>query len=235
MFDNLKLIIPDSLKRSLRQVMGPRAFSRSYFSQEGEDILLARLFNDGKPGTFVDVGAHHPFRFSNTYALYLRGWRGINIDAMPGSMSLFRKHRRHDINLELGVARNVGSMTFTVFDEPALNTFDVELAEARETGGQPVLRRVSVDCLPLADILARYPMPATGRNSFLSIDVEGLDLQVLQSNDWVAYRPSIIVVEAAGTSVSEIMSSEMTDYLGKQGYVLFSKLAHSVLFKRTDF
>ena len=235
MFDRLKAHIPDSMKRRLRQVMGPSAFSQAYFSQEGEDILLGRLFNDGRPGTFVDVGAHHPFRFSNTYALYRRGWRGINIDAMPGSMALFRRHRRHDINLEIGVASQASSMSFTVFDEPALNTFDAELALAREQGGQPVLRRVTVECLPLSEILARHPIPVNGRNSFLSIDVEGLDLQVLQSNDWFAYRPSIIVVEAAGKSVAEILASVMVRYLGDQGYVLFSKLAHSVLFKRVDF
>ena len=53
--------------------------------------------------TFIDVGAHHPMRFSNTYLFYKKKWKGINIDPLPGSMKLFNKLRPRDINLELGV------------------------------------------------------------------------------------------------------------------------------------
>ena len=56
------------------------------FSQEGEDLVLARIFEGKKNGFYVDIGAHHPTRFSNTHYFYRRGWSGINIDAMPGSM-----------------------------------------------------------------------------------------------------------------------------------------------------
>lgn len=74
------------------------------FSQEGEDLILQRLLADRPPGFFVDVGAYHPIRFSNTYVLYRQGWRGINIDATPGAMRLFSEVRSEDINLEAFVA-----------------------------------------------------------------------------------------------------------------------------------
>ena len=61
------------------------------WSQEGEDRILYRIFEQQPVGFYVDVGAHHPKRFSNTYFFYRRGWRGINIDAMPGSMKNFEK------------------------------------------------------------------------------------------------------------------------------------------------
>ena len=61
------------------------------FSQEGEDLLINRILNNKSEGFFIDIGAHHPIRFSNTYFFYRKGWRGINVDAMPGSMKAFEQ------------------------------------------------------------------------------------------------------------------------------------------------
>ena len=70
------------------------------FPQEGEDLILSRMFDARSKGFFVDVGAYHPFRFSNTFLFYCAGWRGINIDATPGSMIAFDKFRPGDTNIE---------------------------------------------------------------------------------------------------------------------------------------
>jgi len=47
------------------------------YSQEGEDMILRRIFERQSTGFYVDVGAHHPKRFSNTYFFYKKGWSGI--------------------------------------------------------------------------------------------------------------------------------------------------------------
>src|SRR5690554_6253894 len=98
--------MPPTLLRRWRSIRDRylRDFSRKSYSQEGEDILLEKLFEGKNDGFYVDVGAHHPRRFSNTYLLYRRGWRGINIDAMPGSMAEFRRLRGRDINLEIPIS-----------------------------------------------------------------------------------------------------------------------------------
>ena len=85
-------------------------YSNISYSLQGEDMVLKELFADKNQGFYVDVGAHHPFRFSNTYLFYKKGWRGINIDAMPRSMELFDKFRPRDINIECGVASNGGGV-----------------------------------------------------------------------------------------------------------------------------
>lgn len=59
------------------------------YSQEGEDLVLNRIFGEQATGYYVDVGAHHPFRFSNTAIFYKKGWCGINIDPLPGSKFCF--------------------------------------------------------------------------------------------------------------------------------------------------
>ena len=72
------------------------------FSQEGEDLFLINFFKDKKEGFYVDVGAFHPFRISNTYALYKKGFRGINIDISATSIDFFNFARPDDINLNVG-------------------------------------------------------------------------------------------------------------------------------------
>lgn len=97
------------------------------WSWEGEDILARKVMIDRfgiTKGFYVDVGAHHPFNLSNTALLHSEGWHGINIDATPGSMQEFRKHRPEDINLEIAIAPEHGDREFIQFrDNPGLNGF----------------------------------------------------------------------------------------------------------------
>ena len=207
---------------------------RSY-SQEGEDRVLSSLLfklHGGehiKDGFYVDVGAHHPYRFSNTCLFYRQGWHGINIDAMPGSMSAFEKQRPRDINLESGVGRKAEILKFFVFNEPALNTFDEGLAKARCNDIWHIRSTVDVPVSPLSEILEKH-LPNGQRIDFFSIDVEGFDLDVLQSNDWEKYRPLVVLVETFGLSFENLASDPVTEYLHTLGYVVYSKTVNTTFF-----
>src|SRR6185437_4393165 len=102
----------NTLKLKLQKLasgfINKRQFLNCSFSQEGEDLVLAREFEGKTKGFFVDVGAHHPIRFSNTFKFYLQGWRGINIDAMPGSIAFHARVRLEDINLEVPISNVAG-------------------------------------------------------------------------------------------------------------------------------
>ena len=121
-----------SLARKLLRKTFNVHFRLSY-AQEGEDLLLARHFKDRIhiPGFYVDIGAHHPKKLSNTYYFYKKGWRGINVDAKPGSMKAFDSARPGDINIETAVGCDPTPHTFYMFEDPALNTFDQTLADER--------------------------------------------------------------------------------------------------------
>ena len=77
-----------------------RSYSRRNYSQFGEQFYLERVFANRNEGFYVDVGAHHPFRFSNTYWAYLKGWHGINIDPNSEAIELFDVFRKRDYNLK---------------------------------------------------------------------------------------------------------------------------------------
>lgn len=167
---------------------------RPSFSQEGEDLILARVFEADRIGFFIDVGAHHPVRFSNTLLLYLRGWNGINVDAMPGSMDRFRRWRPRDINVEAAIGCDPQPALFHVFHEPALNTFDEALAQERQRLGWRLDRTVEMPARKLAEVWDEF-VPRGVTVDLLTVDVEGRDADVLNSLDWARQQPRVVCVE----------------------------------------
>jgi FkbM family methyltransferase len=212
-----------------------KKFSRGAvsYSQEGEDRVLTRFLPLDTPGLFVDVGAHHPIRFSNTYLYYEHGWRGINIDAMPGSMRLFNRYRSEDTNIEMGIGTRSGSLPFFVFNEPALNSFDESLSRSRENGQYRITQIVDVPVRPLSETLADLLPRHVGR-SFLSVDVEGRDLDVLQSNDWRKFRPDFVLAECLGSTLEETLTGEVSNFLREQGYQMVANTSNTAFYRVND-
>ena len=202
----------------------------TFYSQEGEDVLLGRIFGDQSTGFYVDVGAHHPKRFSNTYFFYKRGWRGINIDALPGSMKVFQKLRPRDINLEIAISEKEQILTYYMFNEPALNCFSKTISTKRQTDEYQIVNTIDVSSFPLSKILNEH-VPFEQKIDFLSVDVEGLDLQVLESNDWDKFRPKVILVEIIDGSLNSLMDKPIYQFLVSKGYSLFAKLVYTCIFK----
>jgi hypothetical protein len=206
-------------------------YVRGSHAHEGEDLILQRIFDWQRSGFYVDVGAHHPTRFSNTYLFYRLGWRGINIDAMPGSMAEFRRRRSRDINLEIPIFKERQRLSYFQFNEPALNGFSAELSMDR--GELPDCRILSVmemEGFPLSDVLAQYLPESCAEIDFLSVDVEGLDRDVLQSNDWGRFRPKIVLVELEDDVVENLADDPIVQYMHSQQYRLFAKTVRTVFF-----
>jgi FkbM family methyltransferase len=204
------------------------------FSQEGEDMVLARIFEGKSNGVYVDVGAHHPIRFSNTYMFYLRGWSGINVDAMPGSMEAFRKLRPRDCNVEALISNKSGSVKYYLFNDFAMNTCDAELARQRD--GLAHFRLTGTRTLQpqsLSAILEKH-FPAGREIDFMSVDVEGWDLDVLESNNWQKFRPAIVLIEDCLLSMDHALESPGARFLRQRGYALFAKTVNTLFFRREE-
>lgn len=235
MKDTLKRLAPAPVIAALGRARSfLRAFDRHAtvaYSQEGEDLVLSRMFERrGAPGFYVDVGAHHPRRFSNTYLLYRSGWRGINIEPNPSVRALFQRERPRDVNLSVGVSDQPGELTYIMFDEPALNSFDERQAQEVEAGGRfRIIRRVPIPVQRLDAILRANLDPGT-RIDVLTVDVEGHDLAVLQSNDWTTFRPGCVLVEAYGKSFETIVGTPVHEFLSGHGYALFAKTVNTLIY-----
>lgn len=234
----IKLLLPsffiNFINMSIKRVyvfLNWNPWTNYYYSQEGEDILLQRIFNSQKKGFYIDIGAHHPKRFSNTYLFYQRGWQGINIDCMPESMKLFEKLRPRDINLELGIAENESINDYYIFNEPALNSFSKEHSEKMNQANNKyyIKKIIKVKTMPLSKILDIHLK--NKEIDFLDIDVEGMDLGVLSSNDWSKYRPKFVLVEIINNNLNNMDKDPVIQFMKKHNYIIYAKLDNTVFFK----
>lgn len=206
--------------------------ARSY-AQEGEDMVL-RGFYEGRKrykGFYVDIGAHHPYRFSNTMYFYRKGWRGINVEPSPEAMKWFRWFRRRDTNLNIGISDSPQELTYYCFNEPALNGFSQEISEKRDglKARYHLLKTIPVPTLPLQEVLTKYLDEGTFID-FISVDAEGFDLIVLQSNDWDRFRPGFVLVEEE-IDFTALQDSAVYRFMQQHNYQLVAKTKRTLFFK----
>ena len=204
-------------------------FKKKNFSQGKEESILVDIFKMKSNGFYLDVGCHHPMRFSNTAALYKRGWTGINIDADKRNLRLFKIFRKKDINLNYLVSNSIKDATFYFFKETALNGI---LSKRRidflnENSIIP-LKKEKIRTITLNEILQIYFKKRKNKIDFLTIDVEGHDFEVLKSIDLDKYFVKLILIE-----VNE--NKKLVDiYLKKNGYNLFGIEDRNMFYIKND-
>ncbi|MHB8276109.1 MAG: FkbM family methyltransferase [Candidatus Humimicrobiaceae bacterium] len=194
-------------------------------------MLLRTIFRN-KKGFYVDIGAHHPKRFSNTYYFYKIGWNGINIDAMPGSMHIFNKIRPRDVNLEIAISENIEELDYYAFNEPAFNGFlkNESVGKIKKDGYNLLFSR-KIKTKTLAEVLNLY-LKNESKIDFMSIDVEGLDLEVLQSNDWDRYKPDVLLVEIHKYGLENLKNHKIYEFISNKEYELICSTINTFIFKK---
>jgi FkbM family methyltransferase len=208
---------------------------RMSFSGDGEDMVLNSFFESYNipRGIYVDIGAYHPFRYSNTYFFYRRGWTGVNIEPTPGRIEKFNKYRKKDINLPYAISNKNEILDFYCFDEPALNSFDKKLSDERNaTTPYKIIDTIKVQAYPLAEILDKH-LPTGQSITFFDIDVEGHDYMVIQSNNWDKYRPRFIMIENT-INLENLQDNEVYQLLQSKGYDLVGKTLRTLFFMIPD-
>jgi len=249
----LKQLLPARLVRWIRNVLESLEFlwQRKYFGQFGEDAVVQNLFRERawrqastsgaakiqyRPGFYVDVGAFAPIQHSNTWWFYRRGWKGINIDATPGSINIFRRIRPRDTNLELAVSSHEGEITYYTWGIPnVMNTMSKERAEqVTRQGGQPP-EEFKIQARTLEQILDEH-LPAGQTIDFFSVDVENHNLEVLRSNNWQKYRPHLVVVEADSNceTFEAVATSEMMAFMKSHRYRVCSWIKPTLIFEKEE-
>ena len=205
-------------------------FARLSYAQEGEDLILERIFETRSQGFYVDVGAHHPKRFSNTYLFYLKGWSGVNIDAMPGSMQPFQRLRPRDRNIEAAIAAEAAPITFYIYNEPALNSTVPPEERNLDSAKYHVVRKETVMTRRLAEVLTET-VPSQQSIDFLTVDVEGIDLHVLQSNDWQRFRPAYVLAEELRRPSDATGPGCLAAFMRGQGYSVYCRTMNTIFFR----
>lgn len=217
--------IKELLKTILKLFLG-RGVRKSY-GQFGEDAVIQWLLEKNTNKTYVDVGTYHPVLYSNTYALYTKGWSGLVVDPNNALSPLYRLLRPRDVFVPAAIG-STGVGIYYSFSDGAYNTFDTELAEKRAAlSWLRLVEKVEVPLKPLSQLLSENSIAEIG---LLSVDVEGRDLEVLKSHNW-AIRPNIIAIEDENFNPDEPRSSAVYEYLRERKYSLAGLCGLTLLFR----
>ncbi len=189
--------------------------AHSSFAQNGEDLILRQALQDtckvAKPD-YMDIGAWDPIQGSNTYFFYREGSRGVLVEPNPGFCDKLEQVRTGDTVVRAGI-RGQGypaESDYYMFGDSQLNTFDKEVAKQR--GGGNAVK------MPLLDVNKVMADHFHAPPALLSIDAEGMDLPILKTLDFVAWRPKVIIAEAWSGKNGLNFDADIMSFLAAKGF-----------------
>ncbi len=212
----LKKIIP-----FIKARYAPRG-GRVTFSQYGEDLIMMDILKKrGLPLTYVDIGAHHPYFGNNTYLLYRNGGKGVLVEPNSALCKVIESKRPKDTCLNVGAGKVDGEANFYEFKQSTRSTFSKDQADVftKKTGHKPKVEQkkiLSLDSIIHESFAGEVP-------SLISIDAEGLDIQILSGYSFTI-RPAIFCIETEETN------GEVEALMQKEGYSVQAKILQNTIF-----
>jgi FkbM family methyltransferase len=208
------------------------AYSKESFSQSGEDLIVKFIFETLKIDfpTYLDIGAHHPCYLSNTYSFYKNGCTGVCIEPDPYLFKEF-KRRKRDVCLNVGIAEiPVECAKFYIMSVPTLNTFSREEALRYESyKNVKIIDTINISLQNINNIIENH---FTACPNFISIDVEGYDLEILKSIDFNKWRPEVFIIETLTYTEdkSEIKLFEIIEFMKSKNYMVYADTYINTIF-----
>lgn len=209
---------------------------RIFYSNWGLDILADHFFKDEKNGIYIDVGCHHPILNNNTYRLYKRGWIGINIDLDFNTIDMFNFFRNKDSNIQTAVSDKEEERNLYFFhNRSAINTLSSKTgSKAKE------IRKIKTKSL---NTIIENSVFKDKKINFISIDVEGFELNILKGFDINKYKPDLIVIEFIDINCKEyylqninnILNSDIYKFMNQHNYKLINWLHDDLVFVPNSF
>jgi FkbM family methyltransferase len=213
--------------------------AKAGYSQAGEDIIVQYLFDSlkiDKP-TYLEVGTNQPLICNNTYNFYTKGCYGVCIEPDKNMVGKIKAKRPDDIVLNIGIGLTESSNApFYLFPDKVngWSTFSKEEALIRERESGIGFSTVEVPLVPVNTIIGKYFSP---HPNFISLDVEGLDLDILQSLDFEKYKPEVICVETVTfgymTNTEEKITG-ISDFMHSKGYITYADTHINTIYCRKD-
>jgi FkbM family methyltransferase len=148
------------------------------YSQRDEEKVILGYFGNFA-GRFLEVGAYDGLTASNTLALVERGWSGVMVEPAPVYfMKLLDRHAANPrlalVNAALGAADEFRPFHYT--ERGGISTFDDACRDAwKDACGD--YRDYLVPVVAAARFFAAFPGPY----DFVSVDAEGLDLEIVRA------------------------------------------------------
>lgn len=220
---------------------------KKYYSQFGEDVIIEYFFHSLgiKKPSYLDIGAFDPVFLSNTYKLYENGARGVLVEPNIEQYDKLKCTRPEDIVVNCAVRTNdmPSELEFYIMSAPTLSTIvhrEAKYAVASSAWGKQNIEKIRmVQASTINELLARHFPSGV---DLISIDVEGLDYEILHELDFRRFQPRMIVVEIwgghymkeqeNGAYENQVPAKTFIDFMRQKGYQLLVPLVLNGIFIR---
>ena len=216
-------------------------YQKKSYSFNGVDLNIDYIFKTKKNGFYLDIGAQHPISNNNTYLLFNKGWRGINIDLDKKNIDLFNIVRPNDINLNYAISDSEKEADLYYYHESSpINTLSKDVSNFQNAKVSKVKRvRTKILNNILDDINLQNHI------DYMSIDVEGCEEQVLKGFNIKKYKPSVISIEYLdlnmnklefkNNNINNLLSSNLYKFFIQNDYFFVNWLHGDLIFVHKDF
>ena len=195
-YRNIKFLFPDKIKLLLENFK-LNSFKKYSYSQFGEDLLIMRYFNYADKVKYLDIGAFHPIKHSNTHLIHINKFDGGTVvDVMDHKLQNFiRKRPNIDIICAAVVPNHFPEKTLTMYNfdimYSEIDTLDFKMALKQKNERNINFRSNKINTIKINELLKKDSF------DLLNIDIEGLDIEVINSIDFKnIYKPRLIVFES---------------------------------------
>jgi FkbM family methyltransferase len=222
------------LKRKLK-------YKKNSYSFNSVDLIINYIFKDKKKGFYLDVGSQHPVSNNNTFLLFKKGWKGINIDLDKKNIDLFKIARPNDINLNFAISDSEDEVDlFFYHDSSPINTLSKNVSNFQNA---KVSKIKKIQTKILNNILKNLNIH--DHIDYMNIDVEGHENQVLKGFNINKYKPSVISIEYLDLSmkklefknndINNLLNSDLYKYFIQNDYYFVNWLHGDLIFVHKDF
>jgi FkbM family methyltransferase len=215
------------------------SYKKSY-SQGSMDLILSIIFKNKLNGIYIDVGCQHPIKNNNTYLLFKKGWKGVNIDLDKANIDLFKFNRPNDYNFTEAVSDKIENLDLFYYHQKSpINTLDKNVSDKQNSKIEKIIK-IKTDTL--SNVLDKTSI---NNIDILSIDVEGFELKVLKGLDFNKYIPKVIIVEFLDleakkweiqyNNFDKIINSDLYQFIISKNYKFVNWVNGDLIFILKDF
>tara|TARA_B100000963_G_scaffold254115_1_gene222703 strand:+ start:11745 stop:12452 length:708 start_codon:yes stop_codon:yes gene_type:complete len=216
-------------------------YKKISYSLNAVDLIIDYIFKDKDKGTYIDIGAQHPISNNNTYLLFKKGWKGVNIDLDKKNIDLFNISRPNDINLNYAISdKEEEAELFFYHDSSPINTLNKEVQKYQKANIKEIKK---IKTFSLNSVLKKINF--RDKIDYMNIDVEGFEEKVLAGFDLNKYKPNVISVEYLdlkmkklefkNNNIHNILNSDIYKLFTNNNYYLVNWLHGDLIFVHKDF
>jgi FkbM family methyltransferase len=230
---NFFLELPSYLNRKIKT-------KKTSFSLTGIDLIIDYIFKK-KNGFYIDVGCNHPVYNNNTFLLHKKGWGGINIDIDTKSIELFNIFRAKDLNLNVAASSKKTVLDYLYFHDKS----PINKIKSKENNNEQSFQKIKKINSDTLDSIIENSVYKNKEIDFLSIDVEGHELEVIKGFNLQKYKPRIIVIEYLDKSLKKIeiknfnlqniLNSKIHQIMINNGYNIVNWLHSDLIYAHNSF